>query len=82
MYYIYGISGSSLLIESTDSMIKDDAWNVYTFLQWAAKKKYCVDMYHANLRQDTKAVIIHDRFSKPNSELKCLVATVAYGMVN
>ena len=59
---------------------KDDAWKVYTSLQWAAKKKCYVDMYHANLRQDTKA-IIHDRFSKPNSELKYLVATVAYGMV-
>ena len=28
MYYIYGISGPSLLIESTDSMIHDISTNV------------------------------------------------------
>ena len=53
---------------------------MYTFLQQAAKKKCYVEMYHASLRQDMKAMI-HDRFSKPISELKCLVAMIAYGMV-
>ena len=37
-------------------------------------------MYHASLRRNTKEMI-HGKFSKPESELRILVATIAYGLV-
>lgn len=59
---------------------KDMVWKVYHFLQQAALKRCYVGMYHANLTSHTKSVV-HQDFRGPSSSLRCLVATVAFGMV-
>ena len=59
---------------------KDMACKVYHFLQQAALKRGYVGMYHANLTSHTKSVV-HRDFGGPSSSLRCLVATVAFGMV-
>ena len=51
----------------------------YTLQQSAAKKNY-VGVYHASLTQHTKCAI-QEGFSSATSSLRCLVATVAFGMV-
>ena len=48
MYCVYGVSRSSLLIESTDSMIHSAAHIVYTFQLYLCidTHTYCTYMYH------------------------------------
>ena len=55
---------------------KDMAWKVYIHLQ-----RQCVTgIYHANITQTTKAAVYRE-FRSSGSPLKCLIATVAFGMV-
>ena len=44
------------------------------------KHKNCVSVYHASLSDSLKAFNC-STFRSPSSELRCLVATVAFGMV-
>ena len=59
---------------------KDMAWKVYHFLQEAALKRCYLGMYHANLTSSTKSSV-YQSFKGGSSTLRCLVATVAFGMV-
>ena len=59
---------------------KDMAWKVYSFLQRESEKRCYVTVYHANLTQTTKSMV-YQEFSSPSSSVRCLVATVAFGMV-
>ena len=58
---------------------KNDCAKVYNFLSKSARR-HAVGMYHANLTQGTKAYV-QEQF-RCRSQLKCLSATVAFGMVN
>lgn len=58
---------------------KNAACKVYSFLRSLAFKREYVDMYHASLTKCTKSSV-QERFSG-NTSLRCLVATVAFGMV-
>ena len=42
--------------------------------------KSLVSMYHANLSGETKA-FIYNQFNSIQSDLRCLVCTIAFGMV-
>ena len=59
---------------------KDVAWKVHHLLQQAALKRCYVGMYRADLTSHTKSVV-HQHFRGSSSTLRCLVATVAFGMV-
>ena len=59
---------------------KDLACKIAYTLQQSAVKKNYVGVYHASLTQHTKRVI-QEGFSSATSSLRCLVATVAFGMV-
>ena len=58
---------------------KDMAWKVYHYLQQAPLKRCYVGMYHANLTSHTKSVV--QDFGGASSSLRCLVVTMAFGMV-
>ena len=60
---------------------KNIACKVYTFLKAASTNKKLVGMYHANLTQKTKSSTYYD-FLSTTSDTQCLVATIAFGMVN
>lgn len=51
---------------------------VYCCLSKTARDKSSVSMYHASLTQATKAQV-HENF-KSGSQLRCLAATIAFGM--
>lgn len=53
------------------------AWKVYHFLQEAALKQCYLGMYHANLTSNTKSIV----YQSFRGTLRCLVVTVAFGMV-
>ena len=59
---------------------KDNAWKLYHHLQKESANKDFVGMYHANLTSNTKLAVYSD-FRRIDSSLRCLVATVAFGMV-
>lgn len=59
---------------------KNDCAKVYCFLNKSASTRNVISMYHSSLTQYTKA-LVQERF-KSGSELRCLSATVAFGMVN
>ena len=59
---------------------KDLACKIGYILQQAASRRSYVDVYHANLTHHTKSSI-QDAFCRAGSDLRCLVATVAFGMV-
>ena len=59
---------------------KNMAWKVHTVLQGEAAKRCYVGVYHANLTPHTKSAI-YSQFKSAGSSLRCLVATVAFGMV-
>lgn len=90
--YIYyrdldGLS-KTLSEDSTDNkpktivytLTKNDACRVFAFLKSAARDKKCIGMYHANLTESTKTSVFNE-FSQPSSRMRCLVATIAFGMV-
>ena len=58
---------------------KNDCAKVYSFL-YKSSHSYAVSMYHSSLTQATKTQV-QDSF-KSRGQLKCLSATVAFGMVN
>ncbi len=59
---------------------KNMAWKVYNTLHKDAAKQCYVGVYHADLTAHTKSAIHHE-FKRAASSLRCLVATVAFGMV-
>lgn len=59
---------------------KNDAAKVYSLLLKSANDKHSIDMYHSSLTQGTKRRV-QDRF-KSGTQLRCLSATIAFGMVN
>ena len=59
---------------------KNDCSKVYLFLRKCAYDKHSVSMYHSSLTQTTKAEI-QNKF-KSGDHLRCLSATIAFGMVN
>ena len=59
---------------------KNAAVKVYDTLSKASYKRHYVDMYHASLTPQTKS-FAQQQFQTSESELRCLVATVAFGMV-
>ncbi len=52
----------------------------FDFLSRVTRGKSLVSMYHATLSQETKSYL-HQQFAAPSSDLRCLVCTVAFGMV-
>ena len=59
---------------------KETAANIYRFLSYSAASREHVTMYHASLTERSKREI-YIRFSSRSSQLRCLVATIAFGMV-
>ena len=59
---------------------KNTACKVYSLLAKAAANREYVNMYHASLTSDTKGKLYSD--FKGQTQLCCLVATVAFGMVS
>jgi len=51
---------------------------VYRFLCHSDKSS--ITMYHASLTEETKKAV-YSEFSKPTSRIRCLIATLAFGMV-
>ena len=60
---------------------KNIACKIYAWLSEHAATKTRVSMYHASLTHSTKAQI-QQHFSSSEGDLRCLVSTVAFGMVN
>ena len=59
---------------------KNNCSNVYDYLMRGSCDKRAVSMYHASLTQATNSQV-HDDF-KCGSKLRCISATIAFGMVN
>ena len=59
---------------------KNMACRVYDVLKKSAFKSHYVSMYHASLIQRTKS-FVQRQFGTDESCLRCLVATIAFGMV-
>ena len=59
---------------------KDAAVKVYRVLHHSAQFKSLVSMFHTSLTQSTKTHIV-EQFQSSSSQLRILVATVAFGMV-
>ena len=58
---------------------KNIAYKVYGYLIQAAKDRQYVSMYHASLTEHTKNYL--QSAFKGDNKLRCLVATIAFGMV-
>ena len=59
---------------------KEAAANIYHFLSHSATVREQVNIYHASLTEHSKREI-YKQFSSRFSQLRCLVATIAFGMV-
>ena len=59
---------------------KDMAWKVYSHLLSESVARGVIDVYHASLTRETRSRVARD-FMSTSSSLKCLVSTVAFGMV-
>ena len=59
---------------------KKEAVEGFAFLQRSATQKYYVGAYHASLTEETKS-FVRQSFSLRTTEMRCLCATVAFGMV-
>lgn len=55
--------------------------DVYDHLKSAAKSASFINVYHASLSDETKEHVYHS-FSCVGSQLRCLISTVAFGMVS
>ena len=55
-------------------------WKVHSLLQREAAKQCYVGVYHADLTPHTKSAV-YSQFKSAGSSLRCLIATVAFGMV-
>ena len=62
------------------SQTKDDVYKVFSFLRASSLHKCTVSMYHASQSEETKA-FIQSTFQSSMTELRCLSATIAFGMV-
>ena len=62
------------------SQTKDEVYKVFTSLSTLAGHKHSISMYHASQSEETKS-FIQSTFRSPSSELRCLSATIAFGMV-
>lgn len=62
------------------SQTKDEVYKVFKSLSALARHKHSVSMYHASQSEETK-LFIQSTFRSPSSELRCLSATLAFGMV-
>ena len=60
---------------------KTQCVKVYTLLRSMSAHKGLVSMYHATLSEETKA-FLYRHFSARQSDLRCLVCTIAFGMVS
>ena len=60
---------------------KTNTAKVYSFLRKAASSPDAVSLYHASLTDKTKTCI-YNTFSSSGSVIRCLCATVAFGMVS
>lgn len=61
------------------TLTKNSACKVYEMLSKSVHSTQCVTMYHASLTPATKRHI-HSEFQKDGA-LRCLVSTIAFGMV-
>ena len=59
---------------------KNSACKIYRLLSASALNRKRVGLYHADISKSNKA-FTHHEFSRADSDLKCLVATIAYGLV-
>lgn len=59
---------------------KDMAWKVYSHIQRESAERHYIGVYHASLTQATKRAVYLD-FKCSGSTMRCLIATVAFGMV-
>ena len=59
---------------------KDYACKVYGLLCASTHTRKGVGLYHAAMSKSNK-LITHQQFSTSNSSIRCLVATIAYGLV-
>ena len=59
---------------------KNMACKIYHFLKIASSDKHSVGIYHADLTRSYKSSVCQ-QFSAVTSRMRCLVATVAFGMV-
>ena len=60
---------------------KTSAAKVYLFLRKAASSPDAVSLYHASLTEETKTHV-YNTFSSSDSVIRCLCATVSFGMVS
>lgn len=59
---------------------KDMSWRLYSHLLSEGVSRGTIDIYHASLTPETKSRVYRE-FRSSSSPLKCLIATVAFGMV-
>ena len=59
---------------------KDVTCKVFSHLRKSAPKKHWIGMYHASLTEKTK-IFMQRQFQNNESQLRCLVATIVFGMV-
>ena len=62
------------------SQTKDEVYKVFTLLNTLAKHKHPVSVYHASQSEETKS-FIQSTVRSRSSELRCLSATIAFGMI-
>ncbi len=60
------------------TLTKNVTCKVYDVLSKAIQNKHCVSMYHASLTPATKS---HIHMAFQSGTLRCLVSTIAFGMV-
>lgn len=59
---------------------KDMAWKLYSYLLGESVPRSTIEVYHASLTHETKCRVYRE-FKNHSSCRKCLIATVAFGMV-
>jgi superfamily II DNA helicase RecQ len=60
---------------------KESVVTIYQYLKKVAKFHSYVGMFHASLKEETKRAV-YDHFISPSSPLRCLLVTIAFGMVS
>ena len=59
---------------------KNSVCKIYHLLSASVLNRKRVGLYHADISMQNKA-FTHHEFSRADSDLKCLVATITYGLV-
>ena len=62
------------------SQTKDAVYKIYNFLHTSAKYPKSVSMFHASQSDKTRA-FVQSSFYSASSEIRCISATIAFGMV-